>query len=51
MTACKTTNAKRFNYKTIAAYVVAAMVLIAVFAMYLDPDFMLTMADQVWACF
>lgn len=26
-------------------------VLLAVFAMYLKPEFMLTLADQVWACF
>ena len=26
-------------------------VLAAVFGWYLEPDFMLTMADQVWACF
>ena len=27
------------------------MALLAVFALYLQPDFMLTLADQVWACF
>ena len=27
------------------------LALLAVFAMYLQPDFMLTLADQVWACF
>lgn len=26
-------------------------VLLAVFALYLQPHFMLTLADQVWACF
>ena len=26
-------------------------VLLAVFAMYLKPEFMRTLADQVWACF
>lgn len=26
-------------------------VLLAVFALYLQPEFMLTLADQVWACF
>ncbi|GAB1387282.1 hypothetical protein MASR1M59_24300 [Melaminivora sp.] len=25
--------------------------LLAVFAWYLQPDFMLTLADQLWACF
>lgn len=29
----------------------AGAVLAAVFGLYLDPDFMLLMADQVWACF
>ena len=26
-------------------------VLLAVFALYMQPQFMLTLADQVWACF
>ena len=26
-------------------------VLLGVFALYLQPDFMLTLADQIWACF
>ena len=26
-------------------------VLLAVFALYLQPEFMVTLADQVWACF
>lgn len=30
---------------------VALLVLLAVFVLYLQPDFMLTVADQVWACF
>ncbi|VUZ22955.1 Uncharacterised protein [uncultured Comamonas sp.] len=33
------------------AWLAAALVLLAVFGLYLEPDFMLTMADQVWACF
>ena len=28
-----------------------ALVLAAVFGLYTDPEFMLLMADQVWACF
>lgn len=28
-----------------------AAVLAAVFALYLQPDFMVTLANQVWACF
>jgi len=31
------------------ALVLAA--LLAVFAWYLQPDFMLTLADQLWSCF
>lgn len=27
------------------------VLLLAVFALYLQPEFMLTLADQVWACF
>ena len=27
------------------------MALLAVFALYLQPQFILTVADQVWACF
>ncbi|WP_255418522.1 hypothetical protein [Melaminivora suipulveris] len=34
----------------LAAIACAAM-LLAVFAWYLRPDFMLTLADQLWACF
>jgi hypothetical protein len=28
-----------------------ACVLLLVFALYLRPDFLVTLADQVWACF
>lgn len=28
-----------------------ALVLAAVFSLYTDPEFMLLMADQIWACF
>ncbi|WP_312307238.1 hypothetical protein [Pulveribacter sp.] len=33
------------------AGVACAAVLLAVFTWYLRPDFMLTLADQLWACF
>lgn len=33
------------------AWLAVALILLAVFGLYLEPDFMLTMADQVWACF
>ena len=29
----------------------AILVLLAVFALYLRPDFLVTLADQIWACF
>lgn len=29
----------------------AAVVLLAVFALYTRPDFLLQLADQVWSCF
>lgn len=32
-------------------WAVVLAVLLAVFALYTQPDFMLTLADQVWACF
>ncbi len=33
------------------AYTVALVVLLLVFGLYLQPDFMVTLAQQVWACF
>ena len=30
---------------------VAALVLAGVFLLYIQPDFMVQMANQVWACF
>ena len=33
------------------AWSVAAVVLLAVFASYLRPDVMMTLANQLWACF
>lgn len=32
-------------------WALVALVLAAVFGLYTDPEFMLLMADQVWACF
>ena len=34
-----------------AAYGLAMAVLAGVFLLYLQPDFMVTLAQQVWACF
>lgn len=36
---------------TAAAVLLAAAVLAAVFMLYLQPEFLRTLADQVWACF
>ena len=33
------------------AWALALAVLLAVFALYTRPDFLMTLADQVWACF
>lgn len=33
------------------AYAVALVLLLLVFSLYLQPDFMVTLAQQVWACF
>ena len=35
----------------ILLYSAAIGVLLAVFALYTRPDFLLTLANQVWACF
>jgi hypothetical protein len=33
------------------AYGVAIAVLLAVFALYTRPEMLVTLADQIWACF
>ena len=35
----------------LTAYAIALAVLLAVFALYTRPDFLVTLANQVWACF
>lgn len=35
----------------LAAWAVAIAALLGVFALYLRPEFMLTLSNQVWACF
>lgn len=35
----------------VLAWVVATAVLVAVFALYTRPDFLVSLADQIWACF
>lgn len=33
------------------AYVAALATLLLVFSLYLQPEFMVTLAQQIWACF
>jgi len=33
------------------AYGTAVLVLLAVFSFYTRPDFLLTLANEIWACF
>jgi hypothetical protein len=38
-------------WQRILAWALAVAALLAVFALYLQPDFMVQLAQQVWACF
>ncbi len=37
--------------RKLLAYAVATAVLLAVFALYTRPTILVTLADQIWACF
>jgi hypothetical protein len=37
--------------RKLLAYGVAIAVLLAVFALYTRPEMLVTLADQIWACF
>ncbi len=37
--------------RKLALYTLAIVVTVGVFALYTRPDFLLTLADQIWACF
>jgi hypothetical protein len=37
--------------RKLALYALAIAATLGVFALYLRPDFLLTLADQIWACF
>lgn len=39
------------DVRKLLAYATALAVLLAVFALYTRPDFLVTLADQIWACF
>lgn len=42
---------RHWPWTSIAASIFALTVLLAVFGLYLQPEFMMTLANQVWACF
>ncbi len=37
--------------RKLGAYALAVAALLAVFALYTRPAFLVTLADQIWACF
>lgn len=37
--------------RKLALYALAVAAVLGVFALYLRPEFLLTLADQLWACF
>ncbi len=37
--------------RKLALYTLAIAATVGVFALYTRPDFLLTLADQIWACF
>lgn len=37
--------------RKVLGWLLAIVVLLAVFALYTRPDFLVTVADQVWSCF
>lgn len=39
------------SWKLIGQYTVVMVIMLGVFALYLSPDFLRTLADGVWACF
>ena len=42
---------KAFRPRKLLAWGATLLVLLAVFALYTRPDFLVTLADQLWACF
>jgi transposase InsO family protein len=43
--------ATRTRYAIYGYYAAAVMACLGVFALYTRPDFLVTLANQVWACF
>jgi hypothetical protein len=46
-----TMNIRYFTPKKVLIYGVAVLACLAVFGLYIQPEFMVTLAGQVWACF
>lgn len=42
---------QRQRLTRISAWLAASAVLLGVFALYTQPDFLVVLANQVWACF
>lgn len=42
---------KQLRWRRTLAWALTLLALLAVFALYTRPDFLLTLADQLWACF
>ena len=42
---------RQATLRRMLAYALALVVLLAVFSLYLQPEFMVSLAQQVWACF
>ena len=41
----------KVQHRKLVGFAVALAALLAVFALYTRPDFLVTLADQIWACF
>ena len=39
------------NGRRLLVWAVIVTVLLAVFSLYLKPDFLMTLGNQIWACF
>ena len=39
------------NGRRLLVWALVVLVLLGVFGMYLHPDFMMTLGNQIWACF
>lgn len=39
------------NGRRLLAWAIAVLALLAVFSLYLQPDFLMTLGNQLWACF